>query len=101
MLPYAPGNEEGFALVTITPPAVSRNEATPRDVTLVLDVSGSMQGRKMEQARAAARQLLGPLGPSDRVRLIDFSNDVRTFKDEFVAATSDNIREANRYLDAL
>jgi len=101
MLPYAPGNDDAFALVTITPPPVSRDESTPRDVTLVLDVSGSMQGRKIEQARAAGRQLLGTLRPADRFRLIDFSNDVRTFKDDFVSATSDNIREANRYLDAL
>jgi Ca-activated chloride channel family protein len=101
MLPYAPGNEDAFALVTITPPPVSRGESTPRDVTLVLDVSGSMQGRKIEQARAAGRQLLGTLRSSDRFRIIDFSNDVRTFKDEFVSATSDNIRDANRYLDAL
>jgi len=101
MLPYAPGNEDAFALVTITPPPVARNESTSRDVTLVLDVSGSMQGRKIEQARAAGRQLLGTLRPDDRFRLIDFSNDVRTFKDDFVAATSDNVREANRYLDAL
>lgn len=101
VLPYAPGNEDAFALVTITPPPVSRNESTPRDVTLVLDVSGSMQGRKMEQARAAGRQLLGTLRPADRFRIIDFSNDVRTFKDDFVSATNDNIRDANRYLDAL
>ena len=101
MLPYAPGNEDGFALVTVTPPTVSRDESTPRDVTLVLDVSGSMQGRKIEQARAAGRQLLGTLRPADRFRLIDFSNDVRTFKDDFVPATTDNIREASRYLDAL
>jgi Ca-activated chloride channel family protein len=101
MLPYAPGNEDAFALVTITPPPVAHTEATPRDITLVLDVSGSMQGRKIEQARAAGRQLLGTLRPADRFRLIDFSSDVRTFKDDFVAATSDNIRDANRYLDAL
>jgi Ca-activated chloride channel family protein len=60
-----------------------------------------MQGRKMEQARAAGRQLLGTLRPDDRFRLIDFSSDVRTFKDDFVAATGDNVRDANRYLDAL
>ena len=101
MLPYAPGNEDGFALVTVTPPLMQRNEATPRDITLVLDVSGSMQGRKMEQARAAGRQLLGTLRPTDRIRLIDFSSDVRTFKDDFVAATPDNVRAAMRYLDAL
>lgn len=101
VLPYAPGNEDGFALVTVTPPPAARGDATPRDVTLVLDVSGSMQGRKMEQARAAGRQLLGTLRPADRFRLIDFSSDVRTFRDDFVAATSDNVADAGRYLDAL
>jgi Ca-activated chloride channel family protein len=101
MLPYAPGNEDGFALVTVTPPAVNRGETTPRDITLVLDVSGSMQGRKMDQARAAGRQLLGTLRPDDRFRIIDFSSDVRTFRDEFVPANSSNVREASRYLDAL
>ncbi len=101
MLPYAPGNEEGFALVTVTPPPSARGEMTPRDVTLVLDVSGSMQGRKIEQARAAGKQLLATLRPEDRFRIIDFSSDVRTFRDDFVVATSANVREANRYLDAL
>jgi Ca-activated chloride channel family protein len=101
MLPYAPGNEDGFTLITVTPPPIARGETTPRDVTLVLDVSGSMQGRKMEQARAAGKQLLATLRPEDRFRLIDFSSDVRTFRDEFVPATSTNLREANRYLDAL
>jgi Ca-activated chloride channel homolog len=101
MLPYSPGNEEGFALVTVTPPLMNRGETTPRDITLVLDVSGSMQGRKIEQARAAGRQLLGTLRAEDRFRLIDFASDVRTFRDEFVSATAENLRAATRYLDAL
>jgi Ca-activated chloride channel family protein len=100
-LAYAPGNEDAFALLTVSPPSMARAETTPRDIKLVLDVSGSMQGRKMEQARAAGKQLLGTLRPEDRFRLIDFSSDVRTFRDEFVAATAANVREANRYLDAL
>jgi Ca-activated chloride channel homolog len=101
MLPYAPGNEDGFALFTITPPPAGRSDVTPRDITLVMDVSGSMQGRKIEQARAAGRQMLSTLRPDDRFRLIDFSSDVRTFRDEFSTATPENLREANRYLDAL
>ncbi|HXD47187.1 MAG TPA: VIT domain-containing protein [Gemmatimonadaceae bacterium] len=101
MLPYAPGGEDGFALVTVTPPAMAHRTPTPRDVTLVLDVSGSMSGRKIEQARAAGRQLLGTLRPEDRFRLIDFSSDVHTFRDEFSAATPDNLRDAMHYLDAL
>lgn len=100
-LTYAPGNEDAFALLTVSPPPISRGETTPRDVTLVLDVSGSMQGRKIEQARAAGKQLLTTLRSDDRFRLIDFSSDVRTFRDEFVTATAANVREATRYLDAL
>jgi Ca-activated chloride channel family protein len=101
MLPYAPGGEDGFALITVTPPATRVAESTPRDVTLVLDVSGSMSGRKIEQARAAGKQLLGTLRPDDRFRIIDFSDAARTFRDDFVVASSDNVRDAERYLGAL
>ncbi len=100
-LNYAPGNEDGFTLLSVTPPAGRRTDVIPRDVTLVLDVSGSMNGRKIEQARAAGRQLLSTLHDADRFRLIDFSSDVHTFRDDFVAATPDNVREATRYLAAL
>jgi Ca-activated chloride channel family protein len=70
-------------------------------VTFVIDVSGSMSGQKIEQARAAGKQLLGTLSPMDRFRLIDFSSDVRTFRDSYSSATRDNIRAAERYLDQL
>jgi len=100
MLANAPGNEVGFALITLSPPAV-RPRTVPRDVTFVLDVSGSMSGEKIEQARAAGKQLLRTLSPADRFRLIDFSSDVRTFRDDFSSATPENIRAATRYLDEL
>jgi Ca-activated chloride channel family protein len=100
VLANAPGSEDGFALITLTPP--SRATTTvPRDITFVLDVSGSMSGRKMEQARAAGRQLLGTLTRADRFRMIDFSSDVRTFRDDFVDATPANIAAATRYLSDL
>ena len=100
VLAHATSEDERFALITLSPPA-RRTARTPRDVTLVLDVSGSMSGRKLEQAKAAGRQVLGTLGEGDRFRLIDFSTDVRTFRDEFVAATPANLRAAQRYLDEL
>ena len=100
MLPYAPGGEDGFALITVTPPAVTPR-TTPRDLTFVVDVSGSMRGQKMEQARAAGRQMLASLGSQDRFRIIDFSTDVRTFASGFTPATRRNIDEALRYIDNL
>ena len=100
LLSNAPGNDDGFALITLSPPAV-RPRAVPRDVTFVIDVSGSMSGQKIEQARAAGKQILRTLSPMDRFRLIDFSSDVRTFRDDFSAATRENISAAERYLDDL
>ncbi len=100
-LNFAPGNEDAFTLLTVTPPAGRQMDVIPRDVTLVLDVSGSMNGRKIEQARAAGKQVLSTLRDADRFRLIDFSSDVRTFRDDFVSATPANVRDATRYLDAL
>jgi Ca-activated chloride channel homolog len=100
LLANAPGNDDGFALITLSPPAI-RPRPVPRDVTFVLDVSGSMSGEKIEQARAAGKQLLRTLSPIDRFRLIDFSSDVRTFRDDFAVASQENIRAAERYLDGL
>ena len=100
VLSHAPGREEGFALITLSPPAIAPRE-TPRDVTLVLDVSGSMSGKKIEQAREAGKQMLATLSPRDRFRLIDFASDVHTFRDELVFATRDNLAAAERYLDRL
>lgn len=100
MLAYAPRNEDGFALITLSPPAIA-TRATPRDVTLVLDVSGSMAGVKIQQARDAGKQVLATLTSSDRFRLIDFSTDVRSFRDGFVRATAQNISDASRYLESL
>jgi Ca-activated chloride channel family protein len=100
LLANAPGNDDGFALITLSPPAV-QPRAVPRDLTFVIDVSGSMSGEKIEQARAAGKQVLRSLSTMDRFRLIDFSSDVRTFRDNFSVATRENIRAAERYLDEL
>jgi len=100
LLTNSPGNGDGFALITLSPPAV-RPRPVPRDVTFVIDVSGSMSGQKIEQARAAGKQLLGTLRREDRFRMIDFSSDVRTFRDDFVEATPENIAAATHYLGEL
>jgi Ca-activated chloride channel family protein len=100
LLANAPGNGDGFALITLSPPSI-RPHPVPRDLTFVVDVSGSMSGQKIEQARAAGKQILRTLSPMDRFRLIDFSSDVRTFRDGYSAATRENLRAAERYLDQL
>ncbi len=100
VLSHASRNENGFALITLSPPVIAPR-VTPRDVTLVLDVSGSMSGVKIRQARAAGKQLLSTLSTSDRFRIIDFATEVRSFRGEFVRATPQNVAAASRYLESL
>lgn len=100
-LTHATRDEEGYALITVTPPSDLAANRLPRDLTFVLDASGSMAGRKMEQAKAAGRALLRTLGSQDRFRIVDFSTDVRSFRDGFTAATEENIRAGIRYIESV
>ena len=101
LVAHAPGGEDGYFLLFVSPPAPGSARAIPRDLTLVVDVSGSMGGGKMDQARAALRQALGSLSPQDRFRVIAFASDVREFRDGWAAATPAVLEEARDFVDRL
>jgi Ca-activated chloride channel family protein len=46
------------------------------DIALVIDVSGSMEGAKIEQARAAAQRFLDLLPPQNQITLITFNDTI-------------------------
>ncbi len=63
--------------ITVVPPLEARS-ARPRDVVVVLDRSGSMEGWKMVAARRAAGRLVDSLGPQDRFAVLAFDNAILT-----------------------
>lgn len=80
VLSYKAPGEDGFFLLLLTPPAqVAPERAVPKDVYFVLDVSGSMRGEKLAQAKEAARYILEHLNAEDRFNIIAFSSGLRTF----------------------
>ena len=100
MVSYRPSEEPGFFMLTVSPGKVAER-AVPRDITAVIDVSGSMSGEKIEQARAALHALLGTLAAGDRFRLIAFSDQVRSFRREWLTATRSNIDSAEDWIQTL
>ncbi|HQV31634.1 MAG TPA: VIT and VWA domain-containing protein, partial [Calditrichia bacterium] len=54
-------DEDGFFMWMATPAEVRQAARIPRDLTFVVDVSGSMQGEKMVQAREALKFAVGTL----------------------------------------
>ncbi|MCI0435502.1 MAG: VIT and VWA domain-containing protein [Gemmatimonadetes bacterium] len=92
--------EDGYFMLTLSPRAAAASRV-PRDVTAIVDVSGSMSGEKIDQARRALTQLLGTLDSNDRFRLISFSSTVRTYRADWTRATSQEIERAQEWVDAL
>ena len=94
------GGEDGYFMLTLSPGDADA-AGTPRDITAVVDVSGSMSGVKLAQTQAALRQLLGSLGPGDRFRLIAFSNRLMASGDGWSRATGRELQAARRWVDGL
>ena len=93
--------EDGYFMLTLSPGQPREEDATPRDVVAVVDVSGSMSGTKMRQTQDALRQLLGSLSARDRFHLVAFSNRVSTYRGDWTQATPEAIAAARRWVDQL
>jgi Ca-activated chloride channel family protein len=69
-------------------PSVEIDQVIPRDIVLVLDTSGSMEGDKLSQAKEAARYILTHLNPEDRFNVITFSTGVNHFAQQLQPVSS-------------
>jgi Ca-activated chloride channel homolog len=74
VVPDAEGDEGTYQL-TVVPPAGS-TPGRPRDLVLLLDRSGSMQGWKMVAARRAAARIVDTLTGSDRFAVLAFDHQI-------------------------
>ncbi len=97
---HRPVGEDGYFMLTLSPGSVE-GAVAPRDVTVVLDVSGSMSGDKIHQAKQAIHQLLSSLGRDDRFRLISFSNTVGLHSEDWRYATGHELARGRAWVDEL
>jgi Ca-activated chloride channel family protein len=100
---YSIGNAEAFHLLTYRDPSDARDSdgyflallaprpdagqtTAAKDVILVLDRSGSMDGEKIRQAKSAVAFILDHLNPEDRFQVITFSSELERFADSLQPA---------------
>ncbi len=99
LVAHRPGDQEGTFLLLITPQTdIPR---IPKDMTFVFDTSGSMEGPRIQQARAALRFCLSKLSPEDRFNILSFCDRVQPAFSAHVPATDGNKAEALRFVNAL
>lgn len=75
-----PIDPDGFFLLLLAPqPGETASQQVAKDVLLVLDHSGSMDGEKFRQAQQALTFILNHLNPEDRFGITTFSTGVESY----------------------
>ena len=99
----SPGSDSGEThfLLAAYPPTVQPTQRMPVEMLYMIDVSGSMSGTSIEQAREALLQALDRLRPSDRFGILAFCNTFQEFSPQPLPATPDNLAQARNYVRRL
>lgn len=91
-----------FMLLAGLPSGVTAaNVKTAKEVTLVIDRSGSMKGPKIEQAKKAALQVLEGLDTGDAFNLIDYSDSIGMFSPRPVVKNADTMNSIRSYVGTM
>ena len=94
-----PQTGQGYFTMMLYPPMEHASFARrPMEMVFVLDCSGSMNGRPLEQAKNAVSVALDHLQEGDTFQIIRFSENSTQLGAAPLAATRENISMARRYL---
>ena len=92
---------ESHFLLTAFPPTAAPTKRVPVEMLYMIDVSGSMNGTSIEQARRALLQALDRLAPNDRFGILAFNSYYQEFSAEPLVASADNVAAGRRYVERL
>lgn len=93
---------QAFGLLTLTPPGRTQPaSALPRDLILLLDISGSMAGTPLQQMKDVAVALIHSLGADDQLEVMAFSDQVRRWRTGAVYAAEADRSAAIAWVTAL
>jgi len=95
------GQSGGYFLLLLSPPPIKNKKAVKREVTLVIDKSGSMAGEKMDQALKAASQVIEGLDDGEYFNIIVYNEAIESFSNQPVKKSRTNVLVARQYLQGV
>jgi Ca-activated chloride channel homolog len=90
---------DGFFMALLAPKPGEPVSTVSKDLLLVLDRSGSMEGEKFQQAQSALRYILNHLNPGDRFYLMAFSSGTTSYASGLRSAA--DAKEAEAWVNRL
>jgi Ca-activated chloride channel family protein len=92
--------EDGYFLLTLSPPLKAQS-TMGKDIVIAADVSGSMQGEKLEQLKKSLKYFVNSLSAQDCFGLVPFNTDAESFKSTLLPATPENKKLACDFIEDL
>lgn len=97
---------EYYTLAMLLPPILTSDTqeqqiTLDRDITFIIDTSGSMQGKSIKQAKKSLRFALNTLTPKDSFNIIAFSSQATPLFNTTRMATTENIKQALYFINQL
>jgi len=96
-----PGQDAYVVMSLAAKELTNRKAVVAKDVTLVIDHSGSMSGKPLERARAAAVDVVRRLSKTDRLNVILFDDSVDALFNRPKAVTAQTQREAVEFIERM
>ncbi|MDX1948072.1 MAG: VIT domain-containing protein [Pirellulaceae bacterium] len=103
LISYRPdGNDDGFFLLLASPEVKADNADRPaKTVIFVVDRSGSMSGKKIEQAKDAVKFVLNNLRQGDTFNIVAYDSTVEAYKPELQKYDEETRKSALGFVEGL
>ena len=101
MLNFKESKEDGYFFLNISTGLGDAKEIVQKDIVFVMDKSGSMSDKKMDQAKKALKFCIENLNQGDRFELIPFSTEASPLFGEVSEFNAENKKKAIERIDAL
>lgn len=103
LLTYRPNSQEdGYFLLLASPEVKSTNaKLPPKTVIFALDRSGSMSGKKIEQAKQALKFVINNLREADLFNIVVYDGNVESFQPELQRYDETTRKAAMTFIDGI
>jgi Ca-activated chloride channel family protein len=103
VLSYRPdGDEDGYFMMLISPDIqAQQRENISKNVVFVVDRSGSMTGRKIDQAKEALRFVINNLNAGDLFNIVAYDSEIETFAPELQRQSKSSRDKALGFIESI
>ena len=103
VLSYRPdGDEDGYFMMLISPDIqAQQRESISKNVVFVVDRSGSMTGRKIDQAKEALRFVINNLNDGDLFNIVAYDSEIETFAPELQRQSKSSRDKALGFIESI